>query len=348
MVMNGRGVLVFLLVLFMGLNVHAQDIPKFMNYQGNVTDASGVPINGEGFFKFAIVNDAGDTAYWVNAGTKMDGTEPDGDAVTIPVTDGRFVVKLGDTNLANMVELDFSIFENTNIYLRVWFSVEGTIFEQFTPDTQILATGFAFKAQVANEVSSSSITSTSIQDDSITDADISSSAAISASKIDSTGLDADTLDGNDSSVFQNRVTGTCTGQVMVGIDSDGSVSCESDDVGAGGGDADTLDGKDSTAFATSSHTHVSGIEIVSGSGSRQVFGAVNTATVVCPGDKIVLSGGWTSMWEGRPSPPSASPDISVSKSFPSSASSWNVVFWNNSDVSDDPVIVTAWAICANI
>lgn len=143
--------MMFVLILLLGLNisVRAADIPMLMNYQGNVTDASGVPVNGDGFFKFAIVNEAGDTAHWASDGTTLDGTEPTA-AVTIPVSNGSFTVKLGDTNLANMVALSPSIFENTSIFLRVWFSVEGTVFEQFTTDMQILGTGFAFKAQVAN------------------------------------------------------------------------------------------------------------------------------------------------------------------------------------------------------
>lgn len=151
MTMNRIGLMVVVLsFLFQGLNVHAADVPMMMNYQGNVTDASGVPVNGDGFFKFAIVNEAGDTAYWANDGTTMDGTEPTA-AIIIPVSDGHYAVKLGDTDLANMAELTTSVFDNTSLYLRVWFS-EGTIFEQFIKDIQILSTGFAFKAQSAESV----------------------------------------------------------------------------------------------------------------------------------------------------------------------------------------------------
>lgn len=39
----------------------------------------------------------------------------------------------------------------------------------------------------------------------------------------------------DSSALQKRVTGTCAGQVMVGINSVGGVTCEPDDSGGGGG-----------------------------------------------------------------------------------------------------------------
>ncbi len=265
MKMMKKGVGVFLLLLsflVVGANAYAADVPMMMNYQGSVTDASSVPVEGNGFFKFAMVNADGDTAYWTNDGSTVDGTEPTA-SITIPVSSGRFAVKLGDTSLTNMNALSASVFDNTDVYLRVWFSVEGTVFEQFTTDMQIVSTGFALKAQVANEVAGDAVTSTTIVNNSITNADINASAAISASKIDSVGLDADTLDGSDSTAFQNRVTGTCTGQVMVGVGSDGTVTCEADDVGTGGGDADTLDSLDSTAFALAAHPH-SGADISSG------------------------------------------------------------------------------------
>ncbi|MCF6211640.1 MAG: hypothetical protein L3J88_08620 [Gammaproteobacteria bacterium] len=147
MMQNRIGLIVFILsFLLFGLNVRAADIPMMMNYQGSVTDAAGVPINGDGFFKFAVVNEAGDMAYWANDGTTMDGTEPTA-AVTIPVSDGRFVVKIGDTDLANMTALSPSVFDNTRIYLRVWFSIDELNFEKFATDMQVVSTGFAVKAQ---------------------------------------------------------------------------------------------------------------------------------------------------------------------------------------------------------
>jgi len=147
MTQNRIGLIVYILsFLLLGLNARAADIPMLMNYQGSVTDAVGVPVNGDGFFKFAIVNEAGDTAYWANDGATMDGTEPT-TAITIPVSDGRFSVKLGDTDLANMTALSPSVFDNTRIYLRVWFSIDELNFEKFATDMQVVSTGFAFKAK---------------------------------------------------------------------------------------------------------------------------------------------------------------------------------------------------------
>jgi len=188
------------LVWFIAANLMAAEIPFIINYQGNVVDATGSPLNGSGYFKFAIVDQAGTSAYWVNDNSVTNGTQPT-TSITVPVTNGVFSIKLGDTNLASMAALSASIFNNTNIFLRVWFSFDGLNFEQFSPDTQIVSTGFAFRAQEANAVVESAVTSLSIEDNTISNADISDTAAISASKINSLGLDSDTLDGLDAADF---------------------------------------------------------------------------------------------------------------------------------------------------
>lgn len=189
----------FLLALAAGSQTFAA-VPMLLNYQGNVVDGTGMAVDGTGYFKFAIVNQAGDNAYWVNNGAAMDGSEPP-NGIAIPVSNGAFAVKLGDTNLTNMAAITQSIFDNPAIYLRVWFSTDNINFEQFASDIQILSAGFAFKAAVADTVLESTVTSETIQDNSITNADINDSAAISASKIDTLGLDADTLDGLNSTDF---------------------------------------------------------------------------------------------------------------------------------------------------
>ncbi len=42
--------------------------PTVVSYQGEVR-VSGTPYAGDGFFKFAVVNSAGDTTYWSNDGS---------------------------------------------------------------------------------------------------------------------------------------------------------------------------------------------------------------------------------------------------------------------------------------
>ncbi len=40
--------------------------PTVVSYQGQVT-VSGAPYSGTGYFKFAVVNAAGDASYWSNS-----------------------------------------------------------------------------------------------------------------------------------------------------------------------------------------------------------------------------------------------------------------------------------------
>jgi hypothetical protein len=181
----------------------AADIPMMLNYQGYVEYDDGVPFNGKGFFKFAFVDPNGNTTYWSNDGTSATRGEPD-NAVKITVTNGIFAVKLGDSDMTNMSALPTTVFEQQNIYVRVWFSDDNITFEQLNPDTQIVSAGFAYKAQT---VVDRSVTSTIIQDGTITNADLSSTAGIDASKIDTTGLDADMVDGRHFSDIENRIIG---------------------------------------------------------------------------------------------------------------------------------------------
>ncbi len=128
----------------------AQQIPMMMNYQGYITNnSSSVLINGDNYFKFAIVNTAGDTTVWSNDGTSSGGSEPT-DSVTVAVTDGVYSVQLGDTSSTNMTSLPTTPFQTQNIHLRVWFSEDGVTFEQFTPDTQLVSSGFAHRAETVS------------------------------------------------------------------------------------------------------------------------------------------------------------------------------------------------------
>ena len=67
--------------------------PQVVSYQGQVT-VDGAAYSGAGYFKFAVVNAAGDTTYWANDGTAAG--EP-ATAVQLSVVNGLFNVLLGDT-----------------------------------------------------------------------------------------------------------------------------------------------------------------------------------------------------------------------------------------------------------
>jgi len=123
--------------------------PTVVSYQGRV-QVSGAPFTGTGYFKFAVVNQAGDTTYWSNDGTSSGGSEPT-NAVPLPVSNGLFTVLLGDTSLDGMTQqLSATVFSGYDRYLRVWFRSGGSgAFTRLTPDTPIAAVPYALQAQHA-------------------------------------------------------------------------------------------------------------------------------------------------------------------------------------------------------
>jgi hypothetical protein len=123
--------------------------PTVVSYQGRV-QVSGAPFTGTGYFKFAIVNQAGNTTYWSNDGTSSGGSEPT-TAVPLPVSNGLFTVLLGDTSLDGMTQqLSATVFSGYDRYLRIWFRAGGSgAFTRLTPDTPIAAVPYALQAQHA-------------------------------------------------------------------------------------------------------------------------------------------------------------------------------------------------------
>jgi len=127
----------------------AQDAaPAVVSYQGEVR-VNVDPYTGNGYFKFAVVNAAGDATYWSNDGTSTGGVEPSA-AVTLAVSEGLFSILLGDTTLGGMTQaMTADVFSQPTRYLRVWFSSDNITFNQLTPDTRIAAVPYALQAQAA-------------------------------------------------------------------------------------------------------------------------------------------------------------------------------------------------------
>ncbi len=127
------------------------DIPHMINYQGIVA-VNGNPFDGTGYFKFAVVNAAGNVTYWSNNGTSVGGSEPTS-AVSLSVSKGRFSVQLGDTSLANMTqEIPPAVFDAPERYLRIWFDdgVNGS--QLLSPDSRLISTPYSYKADDAQQL----------------------------------------------------------------------------------------------------------------------------------------------------------------------------------------------------
>lgn len=144
----GTILLVAALLLSATSSVAQSGSPAIVSYQGKVT-VDGTPYTGDGYFKFAVVNQAGNVTYWSNDGTSGAGSQPT-NAVLLPVINGLFNGLLGDTSLGGMTQpLDASVFDGTDRYLRVWFSDDGASFTRLTPDWRIAAVPYALQAEEA-------------------------------------------------------------------------------------------------------------------------------------------------------------------------------------------------------
>ena len=125
-----------------------QAVPAVLNYAGQVA-VNGQPFDGQGLFKFALVNADGNTTYWSNDGTSVNGSEPAAH-VGIPVNGGLYSLLLGNTAMAGMGAIDPQVFaQHTDAKLRVWFSDGVNGFQQLSPDRPFASVPYAFSAGTA-------------------------------------------------------------------------------------------------------------------------------------------------------------------------------------------------------
>ena len=136
--------LAFGIVFFLLGGVRAQ-VPSLVHYQGRVV-VGGVPFNGSGQFRFALVNAGASTTYWSNDGTGSAGSQPVA-AVPLSVVRGVYSVLLGDTALPNMTAVPATVFAHGDVRLRVWFNDGSHGIDLLTPDQRIAAVGYALVAK---------------------------------------------------------------------------------------------------------------------------------------------------------------------------------------------------------
>jgi hypothetical protein len=132
-------------VIAQGLGTTQADVPQQLNHQGRVA-VNGVNFDGNGQFKFALVNADGTVTYWSNDGTSSAGSQPTS-PVTLPVTKGLYSVLLGNTTLANMTALPPSALDADEVRLRIWFNDGSSRGSQLiTPDQRLAAAPYALLA----------------------------------------------------------------------------------------------------------------------------------------------------------------------------------------------------------
>lgn len=203
--MKPRAILsLFGAALLLGAMQTTAQVPQLLNYQGRIV-SNGTNFNGSGQFKFALVNAAGSTSYWSNDGTSAGGGQPTA-AVTLPVAAGLYSVLLGDTSLAGMTTaIPASVFNNSDVRLRVWFNDGVTGFQLLSPDQRIAAVGYAM---MGADVPDGAITTAKIANNAVT------GAKIAAATIATGNLAANSV----------NTTHIIDGQVMTADIADGAVN----------------------------------------------------------------------------------------------------------------------------
>jgi hypothetical protein len=126
----------------------AAALPQVLNHQGRIA-VQGVNFDGNGQFKFALVNANGTLSYWSNDGTSVAGAAPTA-AVTLAVSKGLYAVLLGNPALPNMTAIPPSALQHEDVHLRVWFNNGVLGFQQITPDQRLAAVPYSIHALAAD------------------------------------------------------------------------------------------------------------------------------------------------------------------------------------------------------
>jgi hypothetical protein len=162
-IMKNRILGIASLFIFLVSGIAQAQVPQLINYQGRIT-VGGTNFTGTGQFRFAFVNNGATQTYWSN-GTST---------VAVPVTKGLYSVLLGDTG---MNPIPSSVFTNSDVRLRVWFTNSVAGAQLLSPDQRITAGGYAF---MAANVPNGLITSAKLADNAVTSTKIAAGAVGSA------------------------------------------------------------------------------------------------------------------------------------------------------------------------
>lgn len=143
-------------------------MPTVIPYHGRVA-VSAAPFTGGGQFRFALTNEDGSQVHWKNSLTDQ--------PVAVNVVAGEFEVAVGDASVPNMQDIPFAVFDNSPLYLRVWFDDDTNGEHELLPATRLLAVPFAI---IAKSVEDGAITTGKIADGAVMPGKIGNEAVGSA------------------------------------------------------------------------------------------------------------------------------------------------------------------------
>ena len=109
--------------------ISLQAVPPVLNYAGQVA-VNGEAFDGNGLFKFALVNTDGSVTYWSNDGTWTDRNRA---SVAVSVNGGLYSILLA-TPPSRAGAIDPAICPAYRCQVEVWFSDRVNGFQQLSPD----------------------------------------------------------------------------------------------------------------------------------------------------------------------------------------------------------------------
>ncbi len=118
------------------------DPPTEIDYQGKIL-VNDIPLTGEGYFKYAIADEAGTTNFWAHDGTA---TGEPATYVTNDCYNGVFSTVLGAAPMDAIDEMVLAL--DTSLYLRVWFSSDEVTFDEMLPAQPLLSSPYAVNADL--------------------------------------------------------------------------------------------------------------------------------------------------------------------------------------------------------
>lgn len=137
MLTRSRLTVIIAFVLSLFLTFSAGAVPHEMNYQGKVTGAGGIPLDGNYDMKFSLYNDPDD-------GSRLWNEEQSG----VPITDGVFNVSLGA-----VLPLSEAIFAAGFLGLEVEiYNPDSAAWEILSPRQRLTSTAYSFQAENAQTI----------------------------------------------------------------------------------------------------------------------------------------------------------------------------------------------------